>query len=102
MRGETRSMCEYPRTHPRHVPYCSSLAGMPNELYVLTSHSCAFFVAGEPCRRGPIESNSTFEKCLTWELSMPIAQMRLMIGSSVGNESAGGSGYFGVAGAPPN
>jgi len=43
------------------------------------------------------EKNSTRESRFTWELSMPIAQLRWMIGSSVGNESGGGSGLAGVA-----
>src|SRR6185369_7547732 len=52
-------------------------------------------------RRGPSESNRTCENDRTRELSMPIAQMCLMTGSGVGNESAGGSGYAGSCGWPP-
>src|ERR1041385_3281194 len=31
-RGETRSMCDTPRRHPRQVPYGSRLASMPHDL----------------------------------------------------------------------
>src|SRR4029079_4621782 len=32
-RGAMRSMCDGPRTHPRHVPYCSFFADTPNDVY---------------------------------------------------------------------
>src|SRR6187399_62143 len=33
VRGATRSMCDTPRRQPRHVPYCSRLASIPQDLY---------------------------------------------------------------------
>jgi len=85
-RGETRSTCDVPRRHPRHVPYFSFFASIPQRLYIDTTQFCALRWMAVPVSRGPMESRSVAASCSTRELSIPIAQMRRRTGSSVGND----------------
>ena len=80
-RGWRRSMCDVPRRHPRHVPYCSRLASMPHALYLPITQSLAERMPGLPVRRGPMESNSVCESSCTCELSMPSRQIRWRLAS---------------------
>src|SRR5438128_1978295 len=57
---------------------------MPQDLYVLTTQSLADLKPGLPVRRGPIESKKTCASGCSCELSMPMAQMRLIVASDVG------------------
>jgi len=59
-RGAMRSMWVMPRSHPRQVPYCSLYASMPHSAYFASAQSLAPAMAGEPVRRGPIESIITW------------------------------------------
>ena len=88
-RGETRSTCDVPRRHPRHVPYLSFFASIPQRLYIDTSQFCALRWMAVPVSRGPMESMSVADNCSTRELSIPTAQMRRRTGSSVGNDRSG-------------
>ncbi len=81
-RGATRSMCVVPRRQPRHVPYRSLRAGMPQARYVCTSQSCAASMEGEAVSRGPSESSSTWASGCAFELSMPRVQRRRSTGFS--------------------
>src|SRR6266496_3005483 len=78
-----RSMWLTPLRHPRHVPYCSRLASMPHDLYVLMTQSLACVPCGVPVRRGPIESKKVCARSQVCELSMPSVHMRLSTGSFV-------------------
>ena len=49
-RGDTRSMCVLPRRQPRHVPYCSLRAAMPQLAYVAISQFCAAVIPGDAQR----------------------------------------------------
>ena len=40
-RGSIRSICVYPLSHPRHVPYCSLRTGTPQSSYIWTAQSMA-------------------------------------------------------------
>src|SRR5690606_13944147 len=62
---------------------CSLRASMPHAVYVRTAQSCAACMAGEPVRRGPIESSSTCASASTCEFCMASVQMLRRIGSSV-------------------
>ena len=84
-RGATSAMFDVPRRQPRHVPYCSRFASMPQALYCPITQLLAARIPGLPVSRGPIESNSVCASFWTCELSMPRRQMRWMFGSSVGN-----------------
>ena len=75
-RGDRRSMCEWPRRQPRHVPTCSFFPSAPHCLYSDTSQSLAAFWRAVPDRRGPSESSSTCPSRCTCELSMPRRQKR--------------------------
>ena len=72
-----------PRRQPRHVPYVSLRASTPHEPYIFTAQSLAASCRGEPVRRGPTESISTWASEATWESSIPISQMRWSVGSRI-------------------
>src|SRR6185437_4924800 len=86
----------------RQVPYCSLCASMPHDLYLLRSQSLPARSSSPPCRRGPMESKSACESSYTWVLSIPSAQIRLMIGSSVGKDCACSGMYGATRSAPRN
>src|SRR5690606_21139434 len=47
-RGWMRSICEIPRSQPRHSPNCWLLALIPHFLKVFTAQSLAFCICGVP------------------------------------------------------
>src|SRR3569833_161650 len=57
-RGDTISMCDIPRSQPRHSPHFSLWAGISQLLYFSTAQSLACFICGVPTKQGPISSKS--------------------------------------------
>src|SRR5690242_5580832 len=83
-RGVSRSRWVMPRRQLRQVPYCSLRASTPQLRSRATAQLLAARCAGEPLRRGPMESISAWARSGARELSIPCAQMARRIGSSTG------------------